>query len=62
MSSPPVENISVFRNKQFVYGSPIPPSQRGALRDRHERWVRDAMDALAQLTNAAKADGKGVWS
>jgi hypothetical protein len=26
---------------------------RGALRDRHERWVRDAMDVLARETNAA---------
>ena len=25
-----------------------PASIRGALRDRHERWVRDAMDALAK--------------
>jgi hypothetical protein len=25
---------------------------RGAYRDRHGRWVEDAMDALAQLTNA----------
>jgi hypothetical protein len=25
---------------------------RGALRDRHERWVRDAMDAAARETNA----------
>ena len=31
----------------------VPRSSRGALRDRHERWVRDAMDATARRTNAA---------
>jgi hypothetical protein len=27
--------------------SPRPVPTRGAFRDRHERWVRDAVDALA---------------
>jgi len=31
--------------------SPRPASIRGALRDRHECWVRDAMDAAHQLTS-----------
>jgi hypothetical protein len=31
----------------------VPFSQRGALRGRHERWERDAMDADALLTNGA---------
>ena len=35
---------------------------RGALRDRHERWVRDAMDAAVSLTSDTKADGEVVWS
>jgi len=39
-----------------------PASIRGALRDRHERWVRDAMDAAVSLTSDTKADGEVVWS
>jgi len=35
---------------------------RGAFRDRHERWARDAVDALARETNAFEADGEVVWS
>ena len=35
---------------------------RGALRDRHERWERDAVDAIAAQTSAASADGEVVWS
>jgi hypothetical protein len=31
---------------------PCPAFTRGALRDRHERWERDAMDASARKTNA----------
>jgi hypothetical protein len=46
---------------------PVPRSPRGALRDRHERWARDAMDvlgrsALAAPTNDLNADGEVVWS
>jgi hypothetical protein len=37
-------------------------SERGAFRDRHGRWMRDAVDAAALLTNSAKADGEVVWS
>jgi hypothetical protein len=29
------------------------PSHKGAYRDRHGRWVRDAVDADALLTNSA---------
>ena len=39
-----------------------PVSARGALRDRHERWKRDAMDALARETSAADANSEVVWS
>ena len=44
-----------------------PALARGALRDRHERWARDAMDvlgrsALAAPTNDLNADGEVVWS
>jgi hypothetical protein len=51
---------------------PLPPNQndhpciphpvRGTLRDRHERWARDAMDAARHQTNDAIADGEVVWS
>jgi hypothetical protein len=40
-----------------------PASHRGAYRDRHERWVRDAVDAgLRRKTSVADADGEVVWS
>ena len=35
---------------------------RGALRGRHGRWARDAVDADALVTNGAHADGEVVWS
>jgi hypothetical protein len=42
----------------------IPRPCRGALRDRHERWLRDAMDAARQQTNdvprTAKSCGPGA--
>ena len=51
---------------------PLPPNQsdhsriphpiRGALRDRHERWARDAMDAIDHETNDFIADGEVAWS
>ena len=42
--------------------SRIPYPIRGALRDRHGRWERDAMDAISQRTNDDVADGEVVWS
>ncbi|CCE04298.1 hypothetical protein BRAS3843_1040026 [Bradyrhizobium sp. STM 3843] len=38
------EKYSRFAFSEFVVCSSRPASMRGALRDRHERWVRDAMD------------------
>jgi len=38
-----------------------PASLRGAYRDRHERWVRDAVDALARKTSAREAGGAAAW-
>jgi hypothetical protein len=38
---------------------PVP--HRGAFRDRHGRWARDAMDADVLRTNSAEADGEVVW-
>jgi hypothetical protein len=41
----------------------IPAQYRGAFRDRHERWARDAMDAGgAKDESAYFADGEAVWS
>ena len=37
--------ILFFRIKIISTTHPVPPSPRGAYRDRHERWVRDAVDA-----------------
>ena len=50
---------------ETLHVRPVPRLSRGALRDRHERWVRDAMDARARRTNAprsrtAKSCGSGV--
>jgi hypothetical protein len=42
--------------------SRVPRPIRGTFRDRHERWVEDAMDALVRETKRADADGKIVWS
>jgi hypothetical protein len=50
---------SVFQN--CVVLSRYPGSARGALRVVTNAG-RDAMDALAQATNAADADGESVWS
>jgi hypothetical protein len=41
---------------------PVSRLKRGALRGRHERWERDAVDAAAHETNAPGADGEVVWS
>jgi hypothetical protein len=37
-------------------------SQRGAARDRHGRWERDAVDAIGASDESADADGEVVWS
>ena len=42
--------------------SRYPLPTRGAFRDRHERWVRGAMDARCRQTSGIDADGKVVWS
>ena len=67
VSSPHAKNIPLRRrpksNLQLRYPAPI----RGAARDRHGRWERDAMDAAASgaiiaRTNDVAADGEVVWS
>jgi hypothetical protein len=40
----------------------IPHPLGGTYRDRHGRWVREAVDADVPLTNGADADGEVVWS
>src|SRR5262249_45587015 len=40
----------------------VPPPIRGAYRDRHGRWLRDAMDAVSHETNEHIAYGEVVWS
>jgi hypothetical protein len=59
---PPLQKYFVSLLTQIT--SQLPPSRpdRGALRDRHGRWARDAVDAAALLTNSANADGEVVWS
>ena len=49
LSSPFCKNIFVSRLPKSLYNSRHPVPHRGAFRDRHGRWVRDAMDALAPL-------------
>src|SRR5690348_9658510 len=49
------------RSANQRYGPLIPLHQRGASRSSRV-LARDAMDARAQLTNAARADGEVAWS
>jgi hypothetical protein len=46
LSSPVCKNILIFRNPNQVYIDSRPAPPRGAFRDRHERWRRDAVDAV----------------
>src|ERR1700722_10475546 len=51
-----------------MFPTGVPRLRRGALRGRHERWARDAVDvselqrAIRAPTNNSDADGKAVWS
>jgi hypothetical protein len=63
LSIPSRENISLVPSgKSPPLVSAVPSSPRGALRDRHERWERDAVDAEVSLTSDTNADGEVVWS
>src|SRR3954451_19074342 len=44
------------------YVAPSCPRSRGAFRDRHERWERDAVDVKVARTSATGTDGQAVWS
>jgi hypothetical protein len=58
-----VQKYSDFQNTQISSTSvPSRPTQKGRLRDRHGRRVRDAVDAKAAQTSVVKADGEVVWS
>ena len=46
------------RANQRYQLAPSCTSQRGALRDRHERWVRDAVDAAVRETGAPMRTAK----
>ena len=52
----------VSRLKQLYRFAPSRALTGGALRDRHERWARDAVDAIVSETNARGADGEVAWS
>jgi hypothetical protein len=62
------KHFALFRNQIICVLPVIPRPMRGAFRDRHGRWVRDAMDVMASSrvsdawTNGAVADGEVVWS
>src|SRR5471030_3040568 len=65
----PFAKIFLFsRTPNQIYISCHPVPHRGAYRDRHGRWARDAVDAaasgarIARWTNDAFADGEVVWS
>jgi hypothetical protein len=62
LSSPLIKNILFFRNRESIYIHGHPALTRGALRGRHGRWVRDAVDVAVSLTNDIQADGEVVWS
>src|SRR5579859_5690389 len=56
---PPLQKYFVSPVGQIIStSSRHPASIGGAFRDRHERGVRDAVDALARRTNALEADGE----
>jgi hypothetical protein len=57
------QKYSCFVFAEFVLIDLVPPRSRGAHRDRHERWVRDAMGAagcsmLVMPTNNPAAHGQ----
>ena len=59
------EKISLSENQNLCISSCRPASTRGALRDRHECWKRDAMDAIVspderKRARTAKSCGPGA--
>ena len=63
LASPFEKNISLRDLVDAALLIPaIPPLSRGAFRDRHKRWVRDAVDAVVAQDERRQADGEVVWS
>jgi hypothetical protein len=61
LSSPLRKNISLSPSgKSSLQARPVPPRSEGRTR-RHERWVRDAMDAVATQDERRWRDGEVVW-
>jgi hypothetical protein len=59
---PFLKKYSDFQKSQISrYTRRLVPT-RGALRGRHGRWARDAVDVEVPLTNGTDADGEVVWS
>jgi hypothetical protein len=57
----PLQKFSALPVGQIISTSPRHPVPvRGAFRDRHERWVRDAVDAKMRETKRIGADGEVV--
>ena len=51
------------RRANHLYKPALSRLTRGAARDRHGRWERDAMDASSATDESADlADGEVVWS
>jgi hypothetical protein len=64
VSGGPVLSRKIFRfvlTPNHPHNPRIPRPQRGAARDRHERWVWDAVDAAAREANVPAADGEIAW-
>jgi hypothetical protein len=69
---PPVqscrEKYSAFVFSEIDASYSHPALERGAFRDRHERWAREAVDAsglqraMSAQTNNTDADGQAAWS
>jgi hypothetical protein len=62
LSSRACKKILLFRNSDLPYRSPHPAPLGGAYRERHVRWMRDAVDARCRETGGMCADGEVVWS
>jgi hypothetical protein len=62
MSSLRPENIVLPFFGKICCLTSVPLRSRGALRGRHERWRRDAVDVSAQQASAFDADGEIVRS
>ena len=60
--APPKKIFRLTRRANRGYDSRRLALTRGALRGRHGRWVRDAVDVEVPVTNGTDADGEVEWS